>query len=99
MRLDLADRQTVEVGEEGGDGVAVERRGHAGGLVEDAGQVQLDAVAGAEDDGLAVEAAGERVEGGGQLVVAERQPFADGDGRGAVAAADGEEDHDGPPVG
>ena len=56
VRLDLIDGQAVEVGEEAANGVSVERRRGAGGAVEDAGQVQLDAVAGAEDDGFAVEA-------------------------------------------
>ena len=98
MGPDFFDGNAVELGQEGHDRFAVERRRRPGRVVEDAADVEFDAVAGAEDDGLAVEARGEDFEGAGQLFVAEGEAFADGDGRGAVAAPDGEEVHCDPPT-
>src|SRR6266849_2680840 len=61
--------------------------------VEHLSSVQLNAIAGAEDHGLAAEACVQLVEGARQLVAVEGEALANLHGRAAVAAADGEQDH------
>src|SRR5262249_25874469 len=60
-------------------------------------QVQLDPVAGAEDDRLAAVARAQLVQRAGQLGTVESQPLAHRNGRIAVIAADGQEHHGAPP--
>src|SRR5258708_27766698 len=87
----------MKLGQEAGHNVGVQRSGVSRGMIEDTCDVQLDAVASAEDDRFAVEARGERFERAGQLVLAEAEALAHGDGGIAMAATDGEEVHRGPP--
>ena len=55
MRTDGGRGQAVKVGEELGDGSRRPIARQALRIVEDAADIQLDAIAGAEDDGLAIE--------------------------------------------
>src|SRR5205823_3933867 len=57
------------------------------------GEIQLDAIAGAEDDRFAAEAHGHGVEGAVQGVAVEGEPFTHRDRRVLVTTADSEEDH------
>ena len=80
VRLDAADGQLVLLGQELLDAFDVDGR-----LAVVAGQVQLDAVAGAENHGLAGVAAVQFLQGGRQHRAGETKPFADFDGCGLEA--------------
>ena len=81
----LGDGQAVELAQKLGDQLDI---GHHGDI--DAGQVQLDAVAGADDRRLDAIAGAELVEGARQVGAVERQLLAHADRGGAEAAADGQ---------
>src|SRR5260370_41462284 len=80
----------MKVGQEG-DNVGRDERSLAG-------QVQLNAVTGTDNDRLAVMPGIDGFEAARQVVAVECQPFAQLDRRLVIVAADAEEVHDAPPL-
>ncbi len=98
VRPHFRDRQTVERGEKLGRGSIGERLLGTQRPIGSLGEIQLDAVAGAENDRFAAETHGDGVESTMQRLAVEGQPFAHRDRGVLVTTADGEEDHRRPPL-